>query len=706
MDAKHIILLRTRLAFLGLFAFGLAVIGKLIHIQFCQGNRWEQLAQEARLAFRPIQPSRGNIYAQDGSLLATSLPFYEVAIDPCIAGNALFRDQIAGLSSHLAGFYHDKSAHAYQSLITQARKNSKRYLVLNSKQINYHEKKQMSQWPIFREGRFRGGVLFKETEKRFKPFQELGARTIGFINKGGEGVGLEWSFDKDLRGTPGKALYQKLTGGNWKMIPSSTTKTPIHGYDVITTLDIHLQDVTHASLLKVLQQSQANYGAAIVMEVHTGEIKAMINLGKVAPNQYHEVYNYAVGSHGTIEPGSSFKLVSMLALLEETNLQPTDTVDTGDGKFKFYGLTLHDTKPEGYGLLTLQEVFEKSSNIGIAKLADSVFSQKPERFMHYVHRMGLHKPLGIQLQGEGIPFIKQPKQPGWTKVTLPWMSFGYELKLSPLQILTVYNAIANQGTMIRPVLVKEIKQANKTIRAFKSEILNSKICSEKTLQTLKVMLEGVVERGTARKFRHGFYKIAGKSGTTNKLESGRYGNATYASFVGYFPADKPRYSCIVVIDDPKGIAFHFGGQVAAPVVKEIADRLAAKDLVSATCFSAIDAIKVPILPPKGRVAHQRDWQATINKLQLQIPGSAPTAGNRWMQIIQQGDTWTWKQQEAFSISQVPQVVGMNLKDALFVLENKGIQVKTQGPASGYVRSQSILAGTKINTPLMIVLELS
>jgi cell division protein FtsI (penicillin-binding protein 3) len=286
------------------------------------------------------------------------------------------------------------------------------------------------------------------------------------------------------------------------------------------------------------------------------------------------------------------------------------------------------------------------------------------------------------------------------------MAMGYELKLSPLQILTLYNAVANQGTMIQPILVKEIKQANKTIQTFKTHVLRSKICSESTLSKLKIMLEGVVERGTASKFRHGFYKMAGKSGTTNKLENGRYGNATYASFVGYFPADKPRYSCMVVIDDPKGAAFHFGGQVAAPVVKEIADRLAAKDLVSATCLSAIAAKKMPILPPVGRVVHQQDWLATIKRLKLPLPQPGTNEGERWMQVTRQGKSWTWKAQDTFTSSQVPYVIGMNLKDALFVLENRGIQVRTQGPGSGYVRSQSILPGTPIHYPFTITLELS
>ena len=704
MDAKQIILLRTRIAFLGLFAFAVAVMAKLIHIQFVQGKKWTKLAQIATLEYRPIQPSRGNIYAQDGSLLATSLPFYKVAIDPCIADNELFEANIKSLSTLLAEFYQDKPAQAYYELLCEARRNRKRYLLLNNKQITHHDKSKMSEWPIFREGRFRGGVIFEKTEKRFKPFRELAARTLGFINENGNGVGLEGSFDNILRGVEGGAVYQKLTGGSWKMIQSNNARKPINGYDLETTLDINLQDVAHTSLLKVLQQSQANYGAVVVMEVSTGEIKAMVNLGRVAPGQYQEIYNYAAGSQGTTEPGSIFKLVSMLALLEETNLTLTDTVDTGEGKHKFHNLTMSDVKRGGYGVITLQETFEKSSNIGLAKLIDSTFSENPQKFIDYIYQLRLDKPLGIQLQGEGIPFIKHPKHRAWTKVTLPWMSMGYEVKLSPLQLLTVYNAVANQGKMLKPILVKEIKYANRTIQTFTSTVLNKKICSDETLKKLQTMLEGVVERGTAKKFSHGFYKIAGKSGTSNKIKNGKYSDATYASFVGYFPADKPRYSCIVVIDDPQGAEYHYGGQVAAPVVKEIADKLSAKDLISATCITPTDSITWHTPPPKFRVAYKDDWQATIQTLGINFP--PPLNSDEWLQITQQEEEIVWKPYNSFSTSQVPKVVGMPLRDALFLLESRGLQVQLQGSTDGYVKAQSLTPGTQVRLSQTITLELN
>ena len=704
MNAKQTIVLRTRLAFLSLFIFGLVIIGKLIHIQIFQGKHWRQRAKEITLALRPIPPTRGSIYAQDGNLLATSLPFYELAIDPCVINEKSFSKQISALSHQLNSFYGDLPAQTYQTLITQARAKGKRYLLLNNKHVTYKEKQQISQWPIFRDGRLHGGAIFNKIEKRFKPFQELGARTIGFINKEGKGVGLELSFDTALRGIPGKALYQKLAGDNWKIITDSSTKDPIHGYDIITTIDIHLQDVAHASLLKVLQKSQANYGVVIVMEVQTGEIKAMVNLSKVGNDQYKEVYNYAIGSHGTTEPGSSFKLVAMLALLEETNMQLTDTVDTGNGKHQFYGLTMRDAKTNGYGVLTIQEVLEKSSNIGLAKLVDNQFSVNPERFLAYIYKLGLHQPLGLPLKGEGMPLIKHPSQSSWSKVTLPWMSMGYELQLSPLQVLTLYNAVANGGKMIQPLLVKEIKNANTTLQTFQSRVLNEKICSDSTLSKLKTMLEGVVERGTASKFRHGFYQLAGKSGTSNKLVNGKYSSATYASFVGYFPVDNPRYSCIVVVDDPQGEQFHFGGQVAAPVVKEIADRLAGKDLVSAPAVATTSTQKTT-LPATNQVCLPQDWIIISEALQIQLPASFPTAATTWIKVIPDGKHKRYQKQNLGSDTEIPDLFGMNLNDALFILENRGITVKRQGPASGYITSQSIMPGTTIAPGTAITLYL-
>ena len=704
MDVKKNIILRTRVGFLGLFIFGIIIVAKLIYIQWIQGNQWKQIAQSGNIEYRPIKPTRGNIYAQNGSLLATSLPFYQLAIDPCLAADSIFEQHVGALSTRLANFYKDKSPLAYQKLLREARKSKKKYLLINPKQIDYHQKKAMSQWPLLREGRFRGGAIFEKIEKRFRPFQELASRTLGFINTNNHGVGLEYSFNHTLHGIDGGALYQKMSGGSWKMIPSNNTQKPIHGADLITTIDINLQDIAHTSLLKVLRESQANYGLVVVMEVTTGEIKAMVNLGKTAPNQYREIYNYALGNQGTTEPGSSFKLIAMMALLEETNLPLNHLVDTEKGAYKFYDLTMHDTKKEGYGIITLEEVFAQSSNIGLAKLVDSVFNTKPQRFIEYVQKLGLDKPLGCQLKGEAQPFVKTPKHPEWSKVTLPWMSMGYEIKLSPLQLLAVYNAIANRGVMVQPLLIKKIQNAYITLQAFSPTIINKKICSEATLKKLRAMLESVVERGTARKFRHGFYKIAGKSGTSNKIENGKYSNATYASFVGYFPADNPRYSCIVVIDNPQGEQHHFGGQVAAPVVKEIADKLSGKDLVSSLCIIPPSSnSRLAKTFPAFKPAHREDWHIYLKM--LNIPHPSLPSNHEWLQIIPTNEGTTWQPYGLADKKHVPNVLNQCLRDALYLLENQGYQVHTQGPLAGYVKKQFPKGGTAAAPGTTVLLEL-
>lgn len=701
MDFKQSILLRTRIAFLVVCLFALVVIGKLGYLQLIQGSHWRKAAQETRIEARPIKPTRGNIYASDGSLLATSLPFYRVAMDPCIADEALFTAQLAELSERLAAFYQDKTAEEYKALIQAARQAQRRHLVLNPRQINYPAKKMMSQWPLFRAGRWQGGVIFEKIEKRFNPFQELALRTIGFLNEANHGVGLEYSFDKALSGIAGSALYQKMVGGNWRMLRNGTTTKPVDGYDLETTLDVNLQDVAHSSLRKVLVASQAAYGCVVVMEVATGEIKAMVNLGRTEAGQYKEVYNYAVGSHGATEPGSSFKLVSMLALLEETSLALTDSVDTGEGSYKFYDRTLHDVKRGGHGVITIQDAFEQSSNIGIAKLIDSTFRDNPQKFIDYLDQLGLTKPLGFQLMGEGTPLIKSPQDRTWSGVTLPWMSMGYELKLTPLQILTVYNAVANQGKMVQPILVKKIKQANRVIKEFKSPVLHKRICTAKTLTKLQTMLVGVVARGTARKFRHGFYKIAGKSSTANKVVRGRYSQATYTSFVGYFPAEAPRYSCIVVMDDPQGVGYHYGAQTAAPVIKEIAHKLSAKDLVSTDYLTAVLAQKTGRFPVI-KAGHQADLHYLCRELNI-----APTAAHtdEWIRAAVQNDSLVWRANANFGEQQVPMVLGMTLRDALFLLENRGLQVTIAGEQGGRVQRQSLPPGAFIPPHKSITLAL-
>ena len=702
MTFKQTILLRTRIAFLAIFLFAATIVVKLVHIQFFIGTRWKKCAEAAGLAYRPIKATRGNIYADDGSLLATSLPFYRVALDPCIVDEATFQEHIEQLSQLLADFYKDKSAEEYRALIQDARRAKRRYLIINKKWIAYQAKKAMSQWPIFCQGRWRGGVLFEKVEKRFLPFKNLAARTIGVINANEYGAGLEYSFNQDLKGCDGSALYQKTVGGNWKMVCGGATDRPVHGYDLETTIDINLQDVAHNSLLKALQASDAAYGCAVVMEVKTGEVKAMVNLSRTDDAQYKERYNYAVGNQGTTEPGSTFKLVSMLAFLEETSAALTDTIDTGNGRFRFYDRIMKDVKKGGFGELTVQEVFEHSSNIGMARLIDETFGKNPQKFINYVRKLGLSQPLGLQMIGVGSPLIKTPKSPEWSGVTLPWMAIGYALKLTPMHTLTLYNAVANDGKMIQPVIVKKVKQANTTIKTFQDTVLSKKICTNVTLQKLKTMLEGVVERGTARRFRHGFYQIAGKSGTANKVVNGRYTHDTYASFVGYFPAASPRYSCIVVVDSPQCYAWHFGTAVAT-VVKDIADKIAAKDLAVQDFITAKENTIPQDSFPLIRAGYRKDLWQLCDVLGIAYHHQEPASA--WVRSTIDGDHIAWKDNETPEGGSVPRVLGMTLKDALFLLENSGLKVVVQGYKGGRVKTQSSPPDTRLANRGSIVLKM-
>lgn len=691
MAFRKNILLRARIAFLAVFFFAAAIIGRLLYIQVFQGHHWERAAQATRLKHRPIKATRGNIYGANGSLLATSLPFYRVALDACVVDETNFQKHIVALSERLASFYKDKSAAAYQRRIQKARQAKQRYLILNKKQISYQDRVRMEQWPIFCLGRFRGGVIFNKVEKRFQPFRGLAARTIGYVNTNQYGAGLEYSFNPVLRGTDGQALYQKIVGGKWKMVYNGSVIQPIHGYDLETTIDINLQDTVHNSLLKVLKASQADHGCVIVMEVKTGEIKAIVNLSRVAAGKYREQYNYALGNHGTTEPGSTIKLASMLALLEETDLELTDTVDTGNGRYRFHDRIMKDVRPGGYGELTIQEVFEKSSNIGVARLVNENFGHAPQKFVDYLGKLNLDKPLGMRMIGEGKPLIRTPKNPQWNGTTLPWMSIGYAMQVTPLHTLSLYNAIANDGVMVKPVLVKEIKQANRKIKTLSGTVLNKKICSNATLKKLKIMLEGVVQRGTARSCRHSFYKIAGKSGTANKVANGGYTGDTYISFAGYFPAEAPRYSCIVVVDKPQGYAWHFGGSMA-PVVKDIADKIAGQDLAARALIT-----QEVVQQPKGifpfiKAGHRKELYHLCNFLGVAYQHENLQA--TWIRSAIVGEKIAWQDNGQLQAHRVPHVRGMTLKNALFLLESSGLKVTIQGNKAGRVLSQSLLPGIK------------
>ena len=702
MNIKRSIVLRVRIAFILVALFAGAIFYRIVHLQFMEGEKWQAKSETLNFQYKQVTATRGNIYAADGSLLATSLPFYRVVIDPMVAKEDVFSKGIDSLSYFLSSHFKDKSANSYKRMIRDARSDKKRYVILNRTQIGYQDMQKMAKWPIFRNGRSGGGVIFEKVEKRYRPFNNLASRTVGFVNEDKNGAGIEYSFNNFLEGKNGKALFQRIAGGSWKPVFDAEDIKPDDGYDILTTLDVNIQDVAESALLRQLTNKDAEFGCVIVMEVATGQIKALINLQKNKDGfGYGENYNFAIGDQGLTEPGSTFKLLSMLALLEEGKINLKDSIDTGKGTFKFYDRNMNDSKEGGYGKITIKEAFEKSSNVAISRLVEDNFGHNPSKFVTYIEKAGLDKPIDFQLKGEGVPYFKKPGEKNWYGTTLPWMSIGYEAKLTPLHTLMLYNAVANDGKMVKPMIVQAVARGNQIEEKYETEVVRRNIASSKTISQLKILLEGVVENGTAKNVYTKDYKIAGKTGTAQKLIGGRYTQRYYTSFAGYFPADKPKYSAIVVIDSPKGFAA-YGGDVSAPVFKEIADKIYAQDLElnekkNDKTYLVSNSGTFPMI----QAGKMDELQMICNKFGISNHLSGETE-EEWVKSNPVNKAIIWKANKTDSPT-VPDVTGMSLRDALYVLENKGIRVVYQG--KGRVRGQSINPGTPVNNAYVINLVL-
>ncbi len=696
MNIKKSILVRVRIAFLCVLVFALCVSAKIGHIQFVEGEKWAKMSEEINFDYKKVKATRGNIYSDNGSLLATDLPFYRVAIDPTLAKDEIFRKGIDSLSIMLSRFYKDRSAKDYKELLKDARATGKQYLTLNRRQINYLTKKEMMRWPIFRDGRYKGGVIFEKMDVRYRPFSNLSRRTVGYVNEDGKGAGLEYSFNEALGGQNGEALFQKIAGGTWKPVFDGNNIKAINGLDIKTTIDINLQDVAETSLYNAMKQHNADEGTVVVMEVKTGHIKAISNLSSDGSGDYVEKFNHAVG--GSIEPGSTFKLVTMMALLEDTNIELSDSINTGNGEYTFYNKKVRDHEEGGYGRITIKDAFERSSNIAMAKLMDKHFGTKPSKFLEYVDNLKLSKPLGLQITGEAYPKITRPKDKNWSGITLPWMAYGYGFEVSPLHTLTLYNAVANDGKMIKPIFVTSISQADKIKQEFETETLNSKICSNKTLNQLKLLLEGVVDRGTAKNLKNSYYRIAGKTGTAVILKDGRYEKKYITSFVGYFPAHAPKYSAIVLIKNPKGI-HQYGNSVAGPVFKDIADNIYSRDINLHLAMEKKKTLEPGVFPV---IRAGKQDELTMLSNELGISNHAATE-EEWIKAAKDGSAVVWKR-NAVVRDHVPDVMGMTFRDAIFLLEKSGLRVSYEG--KGRVAGQSLSPGTRISKGSKIYLRLS
>lgn len=695
---------RVGLIYAFFFLFSLTILGRVLYLQLWEGDKWRQLEHKLTIKDFTIYPNRGNIFDIHNRLLATSVPFYEIRMD--LQSSALkaadFNQGIDGLGRALSQMFGDKPPGAYKRELLIARRNGERFHLIK-REVNYDQLKQMQKFPIFRLGRYRGGFIAIQENRRLKPHHELAARTIGYITKGESGnvVGLEGAYDYQLQGRVGMRLKQKLSGNEWMPINDKNEVDPLDGQDIITTLDINLQDLAHHALLKQLVKNNAHHGCVVVMEVKSGDVRAIVNLEKDKSGNYRELYNYAIGE--STEPGSTFKLPVLMAALEDGLIHPDDTVDTQDGKIRYFDKTISDSHKGGYGIITAEQALEFSSNVGVAKLIYRNYHGREKEFINRLYSMGLNKKLGLEIKGEGLPEIKYPGDPLWSGISLPMISHGYEVRMTPMQILTFYNAVANQGTMVKPRFVREIRFHGKVVKRYRVEVLNPSIASASTIKEAQKMLIGVVENGTAMNLKNDHYKIAGKTGTAQiafqNKGYGDYRSVQYqASFVGYFPADKPEYSCIVVVNAPSN-SVYYGNLVAGPVFKEIADRIFATEL-------RLNDVPVMVetkenTAPYSKNGFNKDLEMVLKNVGLSAmlqPNEAAWVATRSTDSLIHTRAITIRKEG------VPNVTEMGLEDAVYLLENAGLDVHARG--YGKVRSQSLLPGTPFSAGQKIILEMS
>ncbi len=703
MSIRDEIVWRSGVVYFAIALLAVALFIRILILQYVQHGKWSQMSEKYVFKTGEEEANRGDILTDDGRLLASSVPYYTIYMDTRSSGMspATFSNGINGLSAGLARLIGDRSAAEWKDLIIGARKKGDRFFLIKRK-VDYETLKGLKELPIFREGQYKGGMVSQAENKRILPNNDLAKRTIGYLNQGTEGteVGIEGSFDKELAGRNGVAVKQRLTGGDWITVENSNSVESIDGNDVVTTLDLDLQDVASTALLNQLRKHDAHHGCAVVMEVATGDVKAIANLEIGSDGDYHESYNYAVGE--STEPGSTFKLPALMAAIEDGVIDTGDVVDTGTGSVKFFDKVIKDTKEGGNGMLTVNQVFEKSSNVGTSKLIYEHYKDNPKEFVNRLYAMKLNEKLNLQLTGEGTPLIRYPGDKLWSGLSLPMMSHGYEIQMTPLQILTFYNAVANDGRMMRPRFVTEILRNGSVIRRYETEVIINTIASRSTIRKAKKMMEGVVERGTAVNLNNQNYKIAGKTGTAQiaKGKSGYRQNAQIsyqASFVGYFPAENPLYSCIVVVNAPSN-GVYYGNIVAGSVFKEISDKVYATRFFRD--YKPEDGDKITVAAPDVGNGYRDDINEVLKNLDVRY---MKTADDDWVATRESGDT---VRLTGVNLQKglVPDVRGMSLRDAVYILENSGLRVMYNG--KGRVLRQSPEHGARYSVGSVVSLDMN
>ncbi len=649
-----------------IFIFCLAVVFKLATIQFVQGDKYRALAEQRVVKNVIIPANRGNVYSSKGNLLATSIPKYDIRLDALTPTNKTFEKYLKPLCDSLSN-YSKKSSGYFQNDIRKARANKNRYYLI-ARNIGYSDYIRLRSFPLLNLGAYKGGLIVEQTTKREHPMGGIAQRSIGYERFDEQGnvtrAGIDGAYGiKYLRGKDGKRAKQQIGKGQWKPIVDYNQIDPQDGYDVYTTIDVNIQDIAHHALLEQLEKYKADHGCVVVMETKTGEVKAISNLGRNSEGYYYERLNYAVGeSH---EPGSTFKLMALTAALEDKVIDTSDVVDTEKGIIYYYGKPVRDSHHGGYGKISISKAFEVSSNTGVVRAIDKAYSKNPEKFVDRLYKMNLNKKLELPILGEPEPTIPDPriKNGRWSGIALQWMAFGYGVQFTPLQTLAFYNAIANDGEMVKPQFLKEVKEFDKVIVPFEKEVLNNQICSKETIKKVQQLLKNVIEKdhGTGHRLYSENFSMAGKTGTCQKNYRNKEKLNYISSFVGYFPADNPKYSCIVVIHEPDKSVGYYGADVSGPVFKKIAQKI----FTDTPIVDEIESLDVNYV----------------------------TSENEYESFYETSETYK---------TVMPSVVGLPAMDAVALLENMGLKVRMNGV--GIVKKQSINKGQKIIKNQTIVLE--
>lgn len=650
-----------------MFLFAIAVGIKLLNIQFAEGEKYRMMAEERIYRNFTIAANRGNLYDANGNLLATSIPKYDIRFDAVTVSDKNFEENLIPLSEALSELLGKPSAH-YAKLLRTARANRHRYLLI-TRSLGYSDYLKIKDFPMFRLGANRGGFIVEQRTVREHPLGAMGERTVGYDRADENGyytrVGLEGAFGPYLRGKEGRRLKQRIAKGQWKPISDNNEVEPKDGYDLISTIDVKIQDIAHHALLEQLEKYEADHGSVVVMETSTGEVKAISNLGRTSRGTYYEKLNYAVGE--THEPGSTFKLMATMVALEDNVIDTNTVVDTGNGVMTIHGQQVRDSKHGGYGKINLAEAFEVSSNVGIVKLIYENYKDQPQKFIDGLKEMNLDEDLDLAIRGEGKPYIPAPGDSKWSGLSLPWMAYGYgSIQLTPLQILTFYNAVANDGEMLQPRFIKEVKEWDKTIKKFEKKVINPAISSQETLGKVREMMKNVVERGTGKSLYDPKFSMAGKTGTAQAeywMDDWNSNKRYISSFVGYFPAEEPKYSCIVVIHKPNVRTGYYGADVSGPVFKKVAQKIFTDSPVLDE-FKSLDSLNPEVLS-------EYEQYFAMSREHKEI---------------------------------MPNLKGLPAMDAISLLENLGLRVRVSG--SGEVVRQSVRPGAKIKAKQTVKLDLS